>query len=125
MQRSVLKKVFFFADGIKLIYEVVKSGYEILTCFVQEGADLSVLPNSVDKDRVIIAGENVMQKISPAHKFTAVHRRMQNQGANAAGHTGQLYTGVRADTRSVKCRRDSEVCRGIRHKEHSYGTRML
>lgn len=34
---------------------------------------------------------------------------MQNQGANAAGHTGQLYTGVRADTRSVKCRRDSDV----------------
>ncbi|MBP3481234.1 MAG: RNA methyltransferase [Clostridia bacterium] len=69
------EKGLFLADGIKLIYEVVKSGYEILTCFVQEGADLSVLPNSVDKDRVIIAGENVMQKISPltnSQQFIAV-----------------------------------------------------
>ena len=59
------EKGLFLADGIKLIYELVKSDYEILTCFVKEGADLSVLPGSIDKSRIIIAGENVMNKISP------------------------------------------------------------
>ena len=71
------EKGLFLADGIKLIYELVKSDYEILTCFVKEGADLSVLPGSIDKSRIIIAGENVMNKISPltnSQQFIAVCR---------------------------------------------------
>lgn len=54
----------FLAEGIKLIQELNRSGYKILHCFVKDGADMSMLPSSLDKEKIYICGENIMKKIS-------------------------------------------------------------
>lgn len=55
---------YIIAEGIKLTKELILSGFEIVYCFVDEHTDISVLPQKIREDSIIIVTESVMKKIT-------------------------------------------------------------